>query len=88
MRILIVSNSVKRKIKAFIKKHPDLHLKLERVLSTLLENPTSSKFGAHKLTGKLKNLHAASITYDHRLVFFFDNKNLYIVYIGSHDEVY
>lgn len=88
MRILVVSNSAKRKMRAFIKKHPDLQLKLEQVIFAILKNPSSSKLRIHKLTGKLKNLHAASITYDHRLVFFFDDQCVYLVNIGSHDEVY
>jgi addiction module RelE/StbE family toxin len=88
MRILVVSNSAKRKIKIFIKKHPLLRTKLERVIAGLLNNPFLPKLETHKLTGRLKRLYAANITYEYRLVFFFDNEHVYIINIGSHDEVY
>lgn len=88
MRTLVVSNSAKRKIKAFIKKHPTLKIKLERIIADILKNPSFSSLGTHKLSGKLKHLYAANITFEYRLVFFFDNTHVYIANIGSHDEVY
>ena len=88
MRILVVLNSAKRKIKAFVKKYPELESKLEKTVSGLLKDPFQDRFDTHKLTGRLKHLYAASITYEHRLIFFFDDKCIYIVNIGSHDEVY
>lgn len=88
MRILVVSSSAKRKVKAFVRKYPELESKLEKIVSGLLKDPFQEKFYTHKLSGRLKNLYAASITYEHRLIFFFDDKCIYIVNIGSHDEVY
>ena len=88
MRILVVSNSAKRKIKAFIKKHPEFKTKLETIIANLLKDPFQVRLETHKLTGRLKNLYGASITYEYRLVFFFDNQCVYITNIGSHEEVY
>ena len=88
MRILIVSNSAKRKLKAFIKKHPEHRVKLEQIITNLLKNLLQKKIKVHRLSGKLKFLYAASITYEYRLIYFFDDQHVYLINIGSHDEVY
>lgn len=88
MRSLVISKSARHKIKVFIKKHPTLHPKLEQVIAHLLRDPFLKVLDTHRLSGKLKHLYAASINYDYRLIFFFDDKRLYLVNIGSHEEVY
>ncbi len=47
----------------------------------------------HSLTGKLKNTYSFSVNYKIRIVFEYanngKNKNIvYLLYVGSHDEVY
>ena len=88
MRSLVISKSAKRKIKVFIRKHPTLRSKLEQVITNLLRDPFLATLETHRLSGRLKYLYAASISYDYRVVFFFDDKFLYLVNIGSHEEVY
>ena len=88
MRSLVISKSTQRKVKVFIKKHPPLRSKLEQVVTNLLRDPFLASLETHRLSGKLKYLYAASINYDYRVVFFFDDKFLYIVNVGSHEEVY
>ena len=56
-----------------------------------MKEPYDSSLKTHTLSGKLKGLWAFSITYNQRLVFeFADNtrKKVFLVYIGTHDEVY
>jgi mRNA-degrading endonuclease YafQ of YafQ-DinJ toxin-antitoxin module len=88
MRALSVSKSAKRKIEVFLKKHPALRSKVERIIGMLLRDTFSAGLDTHKLSGKLGYLYAASITYEYRFVFYFDIDTVYIVNIGSHDEVY
>lgn len=88
MRSLVISKSTRRKIKVFIRKHPALRLKLEQVITHLLKDPFLKILDTHRLSGRLKHLYAASINYDYRIIFFFDDKCLCLVNIGSHEEVY
>ena len=88
MRALSVSKSAKRKIEAFLKKQPALRSKVERVIGVLLQDTFSAGLDTHKLSGKLGYLYSASITYEYRIVFYFDTDTVYIVNIGSHEEVY
>jgi addiction module RelE/StbE family toxin len=88
MRSLVISKSTERKIKIFIRKHPTIRSKLEQVVTNLLQDPFLASLETHRLSGRLKHLYSASISYDYRVVFFFDDKSLYLVNIGSHEEVY
>ena len=88
MRSLVVLKPTERKIKIFIRKHPTLRSKLEQVVTNLLRDPFLVSLETHRLSGRLKHLYAASINYDYRVIFFFNDKFLYLVNIGSHEEVY
>ncbi len=88
MRILVISKSAQHKIKVFIKKHPALKPKLDKIAGGLLKDSFPVSLNVHKLTGRFKHLYAANINYEYRVVFFFDDKYLYLVNIGSHEEVY
>ena len=88
MRSLVISKSTQRKIKVFIKRHPTLRPKLEQIITNLLYDPFLAGLETHRLSGRLKHLYSASINYEYRVVFFFDDKFLYLGNIGSHEEVY
>lgn len=79
-----------KKLKKFIKKHPDA---LERYIKTieLLElNPFHPSLRLHKLQGKLNDYHSVSINMKYRIVidFIFQEKEIIPIDIGAHDEVY
>jgi len=88
MRNLTISKQFHKKLSDFLKDHKDLENKLQSVFRDLQKNPFPEKLLIHKLSGKLKNLYSCSLTYNYRIIFFFDNKNVYLVNIGSHDEIY
>jgi mRNA-degrading endonuclease YafQ of YafQ-DinJ toxin-antitoxin module len=88
MRALSVSKSAKRKIEVFLKKQPVFRSKVEKVIYALLQDPFSTGLETHKLSGKLSYLYAASISYEYRIIFYFDASTIYVVNIGAHDEVY
>ncbi len=79
-----------KKLKKFIKKHPDV---LDRYIKTidLLEiDPYHPLLRIHKLNGKLRIYHSISINMKYRIVIDFELKENEIIPIdiGSHNEVY
>ena len=85
---LVPTTQFKRRLKVFIRKHPELTSVMEQRLEALRRNPTNPKLVTHKLTGKLKGKLALSITYHYRLAFQIDGRLVYLLSIGTHDEVY
>ncbi len=88
MRVIVVDNSFRRRYKKFLKTRPETKDKLLSVFKKLQEDVNESSLYTHKLTGELRKFYACRITYDLRLVFNYDDENIYLVDIGSHDEVY
>ncbi len=79
-----------KKLKKFIKKHPEI---LDRYIKTieLLEiNPYHPSLRLHKLQGKLGEHCSVSINMQYRVVidFIIKDKTIIPIDIGSHDEVY
>lgn len=77
-----------RRVRRFLKLHPELRSALGRLIDTLSKNPFDVRCKTHQLTGPLRGYHAASIDYRYRLVFLIDGDILVLINIGSHDEVY
>ena len=88
MRVLVVTPHYERKLKHFLLTHPELEKKVTSVLSALVVNPFDSSLRTHKLSGRLNMCYGASINYRYRIVFGLDDKNVILLNIGSHDEVY
>jgi mRNA-degrading endonuclease YafQ of YafQ-DinJ toxin-antitoxin module len=56
---------------------------------TFTDNPHHHSLRTHKLSGKLRGLWAFVVAYDCRVVFqFLDERNVLLIDIGKHDEVY
>jgi addiction module RelE/StbE family toxin len=94
MRTLIWSKTFIRAYKKSIKKHPNTTSEIEKTLRLLIENPFASQLETHKLKGKLAGSWACSVRYDLRIIFDFvksENKtedDIFLLEIGTHDEVY
>jgi addiction module RelE/StbE family toxin len=94
MRNLIWSNTFLRAFRKLIKKQPDRREEIEKTLRLLLDNPFSPNLETHKLKGKLSGTWACSAGYDLRIIFDFvrekDKKedDIFLIEIGTHDEVY
>ena len=94
MRTLIWSKNFVRASKKIIKKNPKLIKDIQNTLNCLVEDPFTPHLETHKLKGKLAGTWACSINYDLRIVFEFisgKNKNaadVFLIDIGTHDEVY
>ena len=90
MRTLVFpSKKSAKRIARFYRKHPELKLPTQRTLLLLLENPLNQKVGAHKLSGVLTSFWGANVTpKQYRVVYSFDERHIYFINIGTHDEVY
>ncbi len=79
-----------RTAKKFFKIHPELKDRFQSIIEILRKDPKNTSLRIHRLGGKLKGLHAISLTYKYRitLIIRFTKKAIILVDIGSHDEVY
>ncbi len=85
---LYTTKTFERKLKQFLKKHPELEKEIEEKLDLLIENPYHPVLKTHRLKGKLKNEFAFHLTYEYRILFVLEKDKIYLTNIGSHDEVY
>ena len=70
--------------------HPELKKPLAKVLKNLESNPFQPSLRLHPLSGELEGLHAVSVTYAYRITLTLrvTKKEIVLLDIGSHDEVY
>ena len=87
---LIYTNSYIKRAKLFLKKYPELTGQYEKALKLLEINPQHPSLRFHKLKGKLNELHSVSINVSYRITleFYFNDKEIILVNVGHHDEVY
>ena len=93
MRTLVWSKTFARAFKRTIKKQPKFKTEVERTLKILVEDPFNPQLATHKLKGKLSGTWACSVAYDQRIIFEFvksqtDDDEIFLIDIGTHDEVY
>ncbi|MGE0156341.1 MAG: type II toxin-antitoxin system YafQ family toxin [Geobacter sp.] len=74
----------------FVKHHPELWTKFAGILRDLETDPFQPHLKFHHLTGKLKGVQAVSLTHSYRitLTVMVTEKEIILLDIGSHDEVY
>ena len=87
---LIYTNSYIKRASKFVKKHPDLISQYEKILMLLEIDPNHPSLRLHSLKGKLKDLHSVSINVSYRITleFIIIKKEIILVNVGHHDEVY
>ena len=87
---IIRADSFIKKAKKFFKRHPDLKEKFKNIITKLQTEPFDASLKTHKLQGELKDFYACSLNYEYRLVIsiIIIDKKIYLMDIGSHDEVY
>ncbi len=87
---VLVTDSYKKKVKRFFKKHPELFKRYEKVLLIMESNPFHPSLRLHKLQGKLSEFYSVSINMEYRVVIdlIIENEKIIPIDIGSHDEVY
>jgi len=87
---LVTTEFFLRRARKFLKKHPDLREKFAEVTDDLRRDPFANHLKYHQLGGKLKDVQAVSITYEYRIILtlMVSEKEVVLLDIGSHDEVY
>ncbi len=77
-----------RQTKKIFKKYPNLRKEFEVLVGKLADNPFDRSLKTHALSGMLKGRYSCSLTDDIRIIFKCDDNTIYLLDIGTHDEVY
>ena len=87
---LIETSSYAKKIRKFLKKHPNIFKKYTKAIFFLENNPHHPSLRLHKLQGELSEFYSISIDMEYRIIidFIIIDDVIYLIDIGSHDEVY
>jgi addiction module RelE/StbE family toxin len=94
MRTLIWSKTFVKSLKRTLKRHPGLKEDIDDSLKLLVENPFAPQLETHKLKGKLADSWACSVGPEWRIVFDFVKReeqqgdDIFLLVVGTHDEVY
>jgi addiction module RelE/StbE family toxin len=90
MYTLVWTARFMREARKFARRHPELKRKVTGILRDLGQDPFQPHLRYHHLSGKLKGSQAVSITVDYRitLTIVITKKEVLLLDIGSHDEVY
>ena len=87
---LVWTAAFTRSAERFVQQHPELRAKLAAVLHDLESDPFQPQLKYHFLSGKLKGFQAVSVTYSYRIILTLEiaDKEIILLDIGSHDDVY
>lgn len=87
---LVWTESFARTARRFLRRHPDLDGVLADVLRQLETDPHAPRLRLHALHGRHLGTQAVSLTYEYRIVLVvrFTPKEIVLLDIGTHDEVY
>jgi mRNA-degrading endonuclease YafQ of YafQ-DinJ toxin-antitoxin module len=87
---LIFTGSYEKIEKRFFKRHPDLLDRYRKTLALLEQDPFHPSLRLHGLEGRLAGLHSVSITLQFRITLELEirDREIILVNVGSHDEVY
>ena len=90
MYTIITPKKFLKNANRFFKKHPEPRPRFARVVEKLKNDPFEPTLGLHPPSGRLKDLHAVSITGSCRttLTIKIVEGEILLLDIGSHDEVY
>ena len=87
---IIYPESYIKRARRFLVKHPALARQYHKTLELLEINPFHPSLRLHPLKGRLTGLHAVSINVSYRITleFIINEKEIILVHVGSHEEVY
>jgi len=87
---LVFTEQYNRRALRFIKRHPELRSQYLKTLQLLELNPSHPSLRLHALKGKLKPLQSVSINMSYRITLelLVTDKDIILVNIGSHEDVY
>ena len=87
---IIITETYLKKLKKFLKKHPNVLERYSKTVEILEVNPQHPSLRLHKLQGRLGEFHSVSINMEYRVVidFIIKEGEIIPIDIGAHDEVY
>lgn len=90
MYALVRTRHFDRRLDRFRRAYPEPRQRLARVLRDLETDPFQPRLRLHPLRGEVDGLHAVSVTYAYRLTLTLriTEREIVLLDIGSHDEVY
>ncbi|MGL5873536.1 MAG: type II toxin-antitoxin system RelE/ParE family toxin [Xenococcaceae cyanobacterium] len=94
MTQLVWSPTFTRNLKRLLRQNPQLRTSVEKTLQQLAKEPFHPSLRTHKLKGELSDRWACSIDYSNRILFEFvknsisGEEEIFLLTLGSHDEVY
>ncbi|MFO7765546.1 MAG: type II toxin-antitoxin system mRNA interferase toxin, RelE/StbE family [Pelovirga sp.] len=90
MYAIVTPEQFLRQARKFFRKHPELQSRFSGVVEALQSDPFQPQLALHPLSGKLAGLHAVRLTYSYRitLTLLVSEREIILIDIGSHDEVY
>ena len=94
MRELLWSNTFRRALRRTVKRQPQALGEIEGTLELLQVEPFAAQLATHKLKGRLAGIWTCSAGYDLRILFEFvsnpgkEEDDIFLIEIGTHDEVY
>lgn len=90
MNKIIYTETYIKRVKKFIKKHPDIISQYEKTLKLIEINPFHPSLRLHKLKGRLSDLYSVSINISYRICidFIIKENTIIPIDIGKHDDIY
>ena len=90
MYTLVYPESYIRRARKFLVKHPDLTRQYQKTLELLEINPFHPSLRLYPLKGRLEGLHSVSINIAYRITLelLIKGKEIILVNVGKHEEVY
>jgi len=87
---LVFTEQYNRRALRFIKRHPELKSQYLKTLQLLELNPSHPSLRRHALKGRLQPLQSVSINMSYRITLelLITEKEIILINIGSHQEVY
>jgi addiction module RelE/StbE family toxin len=84
------TDTFSKKSVKFFRKHRDLVPKFKNIIEQLQHDPFENSLKMHKLKGNLSDFHACSLTHQYRIILTIEirDKEIILVNIGTHDDVY
>lgn len=88
--VLIWTDTFRRTARKFLKRHRELADTFSLVLHKLETNPRDPELRLNTLSGRHNGKHSVSLTYSYRIVIrlVLTDSEIYLLDVGSHDEVY
>ena len=87
---LVSTDTFSRTARKFLRRHPELTGLFKDVLQLLEKDPHAPQLYLHSLKGRHQGKHSVRINYEYRIVLILKivDKEVILLDVGSHDEVY